>query len=152
MSKAHNKPMTEIATAGTPRQFDHGVRSVTFVPLVIKRRHTRRLLLPPSGEQGAPVATSFDLPMIRTIGRAFYWQKLLDEGEVSDAADIAKRFKLKCAWVCEILRLTRLAPDILVAIAEGRQPRHLNLQAVRRGIPVGWEEQRRVLGFVSDAD
>ena len=150
MSKAHNHPTTEITTTGSPRQFDHGGRSVTFIPLQIKQRHTRKLLVPPAGGQAAVVKRSFDLPMIRTIGRAFYWQRLLDEGEFEDAADIAGRFKLEKAWVSEILRVTRLAPDILAAIADGRQPRHLNLQAIRRGIPVNWEEQRRMLGFVAE--
>lgn len=149
MSKAHNYPSTEITTTGTPRQFDHAGRSVTFIPLQIKQRHTRKLLVPPPGSETAVVTRSFDLPMIRTIGRAFYWQRLLDEGEFEDAADIAKRFKLDRGWVAEILRMARLAPDILAAIADGRQPRHLNLQAIRRGIPVDWGEQRRVLGFVA---
>ena len=34
-------------------------------------------------------------------------------------------------WVCEVLRITRLAPDIIRAILDGRQPRHLNLHAMR---------------------
>lgn len=150
MSKAHNYPSTAITNTGTPRQFDHAGRSVTFIPLQIKQRHTRKLLVPPPGSETAVVKRSFDLPMIRTIGRAFYWQLLLDEGEFEDAADIAKRFKLDRGWVAEILRMTRLAPDILAAIVDGRQPRHLNLQAIRRGIPVEWEDQRRVLGFVAE--
>lgn len=152
MSKAPNKPMTQIEAAGAPRRFDHGGRSVTFVPLTIKRRHTRKLLVPPADSQEAMRACSFDLPMMRTIGRAFYWQRLLDSGEAADANAIAKRFRLDHGWVCEILQLTRLAPDILVAIAEGRQPRHLNLQAIRRGIPVGWAEQRSLLGFAAHSD
>lgn len=150
MSKAHNYPSTEITTTGTPRQFDHAGRSVTFIPLQIKQRHTRKLLVPPAGSETAVLKRSLDLPMIRTIGRAFYWQRLLDEGEFEDAADIARRFKLDRGWVAEILRMTRLAPDILAAIADGRQPRHLNLHAIRRGIPVEWEDQRRVLGFVAE--
>lgn len=149
MSKAHNYPSTEITTTGTPRQFDHAGHSITFIPLQIKQRHTRKLLVPPAGSETAVIKRSFELPMIRTIGRAFYWQRLLDEGEFADAAEIAQRFKLDRGWVTEILRLTRLAPDILVAIVEGRQPRHLNLQAIRRGIPVEWEEQKRVMGFMA---
>ncbi len=53
-------------------------------------------------------------------------------------------------WVAEVLRLTRLAPDIVQAILEGRQPRHLNLHAVRgrqAGVPVDRQEQRVIFGW-----
>ena len=53
-------------------------------------------------------------------------------------------------WVAEVLRLTRLAPDIVQAILDGRQPRHLNLHAVRgrqAEVPVDWAEQRQLFGF-----
>jgi hypothetical protein len=123
---------------------------VTFVPLTIKRRHTRKLLIAPPGQEDAKVRSSFDLPMIRTIGKAFYWQKLLDSGEVANATDLARQLKLEPGWVAEVLRLTRLAPDIVQAILDGRQPRHLNLHAIRgrqADVPVDWDEQRRLLGF-----
>jgi DNA-binding protein Fis len=44
--------------------------------------------------------------MIRTIGKAFYWQKLLDSGEVANATDLARQLKLEPGWVAEVLRLT----------------------------------------------
>jgi hypothetical protein len=123
---------------------------VTFVPLTIKRRHTRKLLIAPPGQEDAKVRSSFDLPMIRTIGKAFYWQKLLDSGEVANATELARQLKLEPGWVAEVMRLTRLAPDIVQAVLDGRQPRHLNLHAVRgrqADVPVDWDEQRRLLGF-----
>lgn len=46
--------------------------------------------------------------------------------------------------------MTLLAPDIVRAILEGRQPRHLNLHAVRgreKEVPLTWDEQRRLFGF-----
>lgn len=46
--------------------------------------------------------------------------------------------------------MTRLAPNIITAILDGRQPRHLNLHALRGqegGVPLDWEEQRGVFGF-----
>lgn len=48
-----------------------------------------------------------------------------------------------------ILRLAFLAPDIQRAILDGRQPHHLNLQALRKmDIPLSWAAQRKALGFV----
>jgi hypothetical protein len=143
----------EISVSGPSREYQSQGSPVTFVPLTIKRRHTRKLLIAPPGQEDAKVRSSFDLPMIRTIGKAFYWQKLLDSGEVANATDLARQLKLEPGWVAEVLRLTRLAPDIVQAILDGRQPRHLNLHAVRgrqAEVPVDWDEQRRLLGFARD--
>ncbi|HQS00713.1 hypothetical protein [Polaromonas sp.] len=140
----------EISVSGPSREYQSRGSAVTFVPLTIKRRHTRKLLIAPPGQEDAKVRSSFDLPMIRTIGKAFYWQKLLDSGEVANATELARQLKLEPGWVAEVLRLTRLAPDIVQAILDGRQPRHLNLHAVRgrqAEVPVDWDEQRRLFGF-----
>ena len=140
----------EISLAGDARQFEAGGRSVTFVPLSIKRRRYSKVLIPPRGNSNAQVKSSFDLPMIRTLGKAYYWQKLLDTGKVVTVTELAGQLRLETGWVAEVLRLTRLAPDIVQAILEGRQPRHLNLHTLRGRqveVPVDWREQRTLFGF-----
>ena len=140
----------EITPSGTTRQFEVDGRSVTFVPLTIKRRHYSKVLVPPPGAMNVAIKSSFDLPLIRTLGKAFYWQRLLDSGEVANATELARRFKLEPGWVAEVLRMTLLAPDIVQAIVDRHQPRQLNLHAVRgrqAEVPVGWEEQRGLVGF-----
>ncbi len=108
--------------------------------------------MPPPGATNVAIKSSFDLPLIRTLGKAFYWQRLLDSGEVANATELARRFKLEPGWVAEVLRMTLLAPDIVQAIIDGRQPRQLNLHAVRgrqAEVPVGWEEQRGLFEIVT---
>ena len=139
-----------VAPTGQPRQFETMGRSVTFVPLAIKRRHNSKLIVPPAGTDTVKASSSFDLPLIRTLGKAFYWQGLIDSGEVANASELARSLKLEVGWVCEVLRMTRLAPDIIRAILDGRQPRHLNLHAMRgrQGeVPLDWDEQRGAFGF-----
>ncbi len=146
------KRRVEITPSGKPRQFETGGRSVTFVPLAIKRRHCSKVIVPPAGTPPVKATSSFDLPLIRTLGKAFYWQRMIDTGEVANASELARRFKLEIGWVCEVLRMTRLAPDIIRAILDGRQPRHLNLHAVRgrqAEVPVDWDAQRRLFGFIA---
>lgn len=142
----------EVTPSGKPRQFEVGGRSVTFVPLAIKRRHSSKLIVPPVGTTFVKVTSSFDLPLIRTLGKAFYWQRMLDAGEVANATYLARRFKLEPGWVSEVLRMTRLAPDIIRAILDGRQPRHLNLHSMRGRlgeVPLVWDEQREIFGFAA---
>ena len=144
----------EITPTGTARQFEVDGRSVTFVPLAIKRRHYSKVLVPPPGAMNVAIKSSLDLPLIRTLGKAFYWQRLLDSGEVANATELARRFKVEPGWVAEVLRMTLLAPDIVQAIVDGHQPRHLNLHAVRgrqADVPLDWQDQSRLLGFNLDS-
>ena len=144
-----------ITPSGKPREFEIAGRSVTFVPLAIKRRHSSKLIVPPAGTTFVRTTSTFDLPLIRTIGKAFYWQKMIDTSEVANATELARLLKLEPGWVSEVLRMTRLAPDIIRAILEGRQPRHLNLHAMRgrqTEIPLDWDEQRRLFEFISPKD
>jgi hypothetical protein len=141
-----------VTPSGKPRDFELGGRSVTFVPLSIKRRHSSKLIVPPAGEKFVRTTSTFDLPLIRTLGKAFYWQRMIDTGEAANATELARRFKLEPGWVSEVLRMTRLAPDIIRAVLDGRQPRHLNLHALRgrqAEVPLDWDEQRRLFEFVA---
>lgn len=47
------------------------------------------------------------------------------------------------------IRLIYLAPDIITAILDGRQPPLLNANRLRRlsEIPADWGKQRKLLGF-----
>jgi hypothetical protein len=139
-----------IEVGANARSYVSGQQRVTQVPLTIKRRQTRKLLLPPTPGEASRASGGLDVPMIKTLGKAFYWKRLLDEGRYPTATDLARALKLEPGWVAEVLRLTMLAPDIIEAILDGRQPRHLNLQVLRGRhelLPRDWEEQRRLLGF-----
>ncbi|MCE2810656.1 MAG: hypothetical protein LW850_34265 [Planctomycetaceae bacterium] len=50
------------------------------------------------------------------------------------------------SYVGRILQLTSLAPDIVESVLRGGEYSELSLRDFRKGIPVLWEEQRRVFG------
>jgi hypothetical protein len=134
------------------RDFIAGQQRVTTVALTIRRKSNRRLLTPPPGSASALGTGAEDLPMIRTLGKAFYWQKLLDQGKYGTIRDMARALKLEQGWMAEVIRLTTLAPDIIESILEGRQPSHLNLQTLRgrnAQLPRDWQEQRVLFGYAA---
>lgn len=140
-----------IEVGGAARQIMDGTQRVTMVPLTIRRKQNRKLLTPPSGSSANVMSGGMDIPMIKTLGKAFYWQRLLDEGNYATATDLARAFKLEPGWVAEVLRMANLAPEIIEAILDGSQPRHLNLQTIRgrhEPLPRDWEEQKKMLAFV----
>jgi len=50
-------------------------------------------------------------------------------------------------YVSRILSCAFLAPDIVEAILEGRQPPQLTVEKLRFGAPLLWAEQREQFGF-----
>ena len=51
--------------------------------------------------------------------------------------------KLDRGYLGRILMVTLLAPDIVEAILDGRQPAELGVHVLREGFSAEWEEQRR---------
>lgn len=134
---------------GTAQQFMTGTQRITVVPLKIRRKQNRKLMTPPSGTS-AEAYGGLDLPMIKTLGKAFYWQRLLDEGRYASTIDLARALKLEAGWVAEVIRMTNLAPEIIEAILDGSQPRHLNLHTIRgrnESLPRDWTEQKKLMAF-----
>ena len=144
--------MVRIDIGGDARNYTTGQQRVTVVPLTIRRKQNRKVMIPPDGDDSILGTGGHDLPMIRMLGKAFYWQRLLDEGRYPTANDLARSLKLEPGWVAEVLRLTTLAPDIIESVLEGRQPRDLNLHTLRGRrdqLPRDWGEQRKALGFAN---
>jgi hypothetical protein len=63
-------------------------------------------------------------------------------GRAKSITDLAEQEGVTDAYVCRLLPLTCLAPDIVEAILDGRQPKELRLAEMLGNGPVGWEEQR----------
>ena len=58
--------------------------------------------------------------------------------------------RVSAAYVYRLLRLPSLAPDIITAIINGKNPSQLTAKKLMRlttQIPTDWVEQRKLLGF-----
>jgi hypothetical protein len=69
-------------------------------------------------------------------------------GKTNSIADLAEQEGVTDAYVCRLLPLTCLAPDIVEAILDGRQPKGLRLAEMLGNGPLDWNEQRTGWGFV----
>jgi site-specific DNA recombinase len=96
---------------------------------------------------GEPTPRRVNQGLILAIARARTWMQGLRDGRYQDTAEIAQRFKLNEAHVRRLLRFGYLAPDVVEAIVEGRQPRALTVRPLLQGIPCAWVDQRKVFGF-----
>ena len=122
------------------------------VPLTIRRRPGRKTLVSLGfGADGGRIATKADPALLKALARAFRYQKLLDDGRYASISEMAAAEKIERGYLGTLLRLTLLAPEMVEAILNGRQPEGVTLPALLEGVPVGWGEQSIVIGGLSAA-
>ena len=79
---------------------------------------------------------------MKALARAFRYQRLLDEGRYASISDMAAAERLDRGYLGRVLQLTLLAPDIVEAILDGRQPGGLTLSSLLEPFPLEWVPQR----------
>jgi hypothetical protein len=67
---------------------------------------------------------------------------LLEECGYRSGGELAEAEGVTRSFVNRLLRLTLLAPDIVQAILEGRQPKAVQLEELTDAVPSEWEAQR----------
>ena len=98
----------------------------------------------------AGAATTADVgprsPLVVALARAYRRQRMLDDGEVKSLDERASANGVDRSYIGRILNLAGMAPDIVQAILQGREPGGLSLQTLTRSLPVHWTQQRTALG------
>ena len=119
------------------------VQTVTIeVPFTIRKRGGRKQVITPDGASAwVSPRTRIDSTMIKAIARGFRWRKLMETGVYGTIEEIAATEKINSSYVSRLLRMTLLAPYIVEAILDGRQPTKVTLAVLMRPFPVAWEEQ-----------
>lgn len=119
------------------------------IPLNLKRRSGRKRIFIPdepeaSAEQPEPGADYHDA-MVIALARAFRWKKLLDEGKYGSIVEMAAVLGMNRWYMARLLRLTLLAPEIVEAIVDGREPDGMSIEQLRGPVAMVWEKQRKRL-------
>ena len=97
------------------------------------------------GEAALP--TRADPALVKALARAFRYQRLLDEGRYASISEMAAAERIERGYLGSLLRLTLLAPDIVEAILDGRQPEGATLPLLLKPMPAAWSQQRTALGL-----
>jgi hypothetical protein len=106
-----------------------------------------RFVVPAGSEDDLPPRSNAAL--IKATARAHVWKEKLLSGDAASIRVLAQEESLPERYVSRILRLAFLAPDIVEAILDGHQPPDLDLDRLLKGVPLSWDQQRRVLGFAA---
>jgi site-specific DNA recombinase len=104
-----------------------------------------RLIVP--GESGRERRARPNVVLIKAVARAQVWFERLRSGEATSLRAIAREHGLTPRYVGRLLRCAFLAPEVVEAILQGRQPPQLTLARLCKNLPLGWAEQQEALGL-----
>jgi hypothetical protein len=136
-----------------------GVQLETFLPWTLVRRGLKKQVITPLDaprefldearrEQLVREANQ-DTPLMRALGLAYHWQRLLDEGRFNSMTEIAAAEGIDRGQASKIAQLARVAPDIVDACATG-QAKGITLQRLTRSpVPAAWDAQRALYAPVA---
>ena len=114
---------------------------VVRIPLPVQRRGTRKLVVGPDGAPWSGPRVVVDNTIVKALARAHRWKTMLESGEYASPTELAKSEKINFSYLCRVLRLTLLAPDIVKALLDGTNS-HLQLSHLLRPVSLIWTEQR----------
>ena len=134
-----------------------GVRLETFVPWTLVRRGLKKRVITPldapqeflseAAQERKEKTAKQDTALMRALGLAHHWQRLLDEERVADVAEIAKAEGMDVTQVRRGMRLTLLAPEVIERLVGA--PDIVLEQVMRRPWPNGWGEQLQAMALVT---
>jgi hypothetical protein len=97
-----------------------GSMITVFIPMAWRRRGGRKVIVAPAGCDDWAPPPKIDNALVKTLARAHRWRRLLEEGRIGTLAELADAERISRSYVCRVLRLTLLAPDIVERILDGR--------------------------------
>ena len=120
---------------------------ITVPAIRVRRGHQLRLVIP-GDESAQPKPARRDFKLIALVAEAMAARKLVEDSPDRPIASIAERHARCRTRLGKLVRLSCLAPDIVHAIVEGRQPASLTVTKLGNlTLPLAWNEQREQLGL-----
>lgn len=113
----------------------------------VRRGHQLRLVIPGPEDLSATPARR-DEKLVALMAEAHGARRLILSQPDKSIASIAASMGKCRTRLTRLASLACLAPDIVTAIVQGRQPASLNSRTMLAAeLPLAWADQRRALGF-----
>ena len=105
---------------------------------VVKRGGRKEMQMP----EGAVPSRRTDSALVKALARSFRWKRMLESDEFASISELAEREGIAFTYMARLMRLSLLAPEIVNAIMDGRQPATVTLAKLMDPFPLDWNEQR----------
>ena len=116
------------------------------IPIRLKYDGCKTVIHQPEVEQ-AELDPETMSPLQKAVIQGFQYRDMLESGKVATVSELAQKVKQGRAFLFRALSLVNLAPDIIEAILNGKEPSSLTLSKLRKGFPEDWTEQRKMFGM-----
>ena len=153
ISRTDLRQVLEKGDEFVPTNLDRPQKSVhpdDLICLTIEAKLKRsggevHLVIPPNSSE---VSSHQPNPsLMKAVARARGWYERVLEGKSSDQRSLTLHAGMTERYIGKVFGCAFLAPDIVEAILEGRQPRDLTFKNLCSNIPLSWIEQRKQFGF-----
>ena len=109
------------------------------VPMRFSRRGGRKMIMTAASPPVAP--PRIDNALLKALARAHRWRSQIESGEYATITELAKANNVNQSYACRLLRMTLLAPSIVVDVLNGRQNQKLTLENLTKPFPLCWAQQ-----------
>ena len=135
-----------VGQFGRPTLSQDGRTITVHIPITLRHQGGRKQVVTPAGATPwIPTPPRIDNTLVKAIVRAHRWRDMLECGDYATVRDLAKAEAINESYLGRVLRLTLLAPKIVEAILEGKQPASLELDDLLKQFPVQWDKQPATL-------
>ena len=102
--------LSQMGNAKTARSGKkEGLRLTTVIPMRIERHHATKVIISPEDEDprtnAKPWRATMDAKLIKALGRAVYWQHLIDTGRVANMTELARAEGIVTGWIAARVRI-----------------------------------------------
>jgi hypothetical protein len=136
----------QVGQFGRPTLSKDGRTITVRIPINLRHQGGRKQVVTPAGAMPwVPARTRVDSTLVKAIVRAHRWRDMLESGAYATVRELAQAEAINESYLGRILRLTLLAPTLVEAILEGRQPASLELDDLLQQFSVEWDKQLETL-------
>ena len=116
------------------------------IPIRLKYDGHKTVIRQPE-RQTAELDTVTMSPLQKALVQGFQYRDAVESGDVANVSELARREGQERAFLFRALSLVNLAPDIIEAILDGKEPSTVTLSRLRKGFPDDWDAQRKFFGM-----
>lgn len=139
--------LVEVLGMGTVAPTSTEALVLTLPATKVRHGHQLRLIIPGPQILNIPPATR-DEKLVGLIAEAHAARKIILAAPEQSIASIAASHGRCRTRLGKLAALACLAPDIVTAIVEGRQPASITARTLQKiDLPLAWPDQRALLGF-----